>query len=95
MGTCCFIPWFLRDAMVCPNSDSVWHCLLWSSLDGGEHCSSLVLRKLGRELVKGSVFNSCVSMRTWVWISNTHVKSQLWPQTLLGLVLWETETKGS
>lgn len=52
--------------MACPNSDSAWHCLLWSSLDGGEHCSSsLVLRKVGRELVNGSVFNSCVSMRTW------------------------------
>lgn len=40
MGTCCFIPGFLRDVMVCPNSDSAWHCLLWSSLDGSEHRSS-------------------------------------------------------
>lgn len=53
------------------------------------------MRKLGRGLGNGLVFNSCASMRTCAWISNTHAKSQPWPQTLLGLVLWETETEGS
>lgn len=35
----------------------------------------------------------CVSMKIWVWLPTSYIKSQVWPGTPLILILWGTETR--
>lgn len=54
MGAFCFIPWFHRDAMACPNSGSLPRIIYSGAALMGVNTIPLlmVLRRLGRELEK-------------------------------------------